>query len=290
MKGIVLAGGSGTRLAPLTSIVCKQLLPIYDKPMLYYPISVLMMAGIKDILIISTPKDLPMMESLLGSGAQMGVNFSYIEQAEPKGIAQALVLAQDFTGDDSCCLILGDNLFYGHKLVEQIAAAGKHDHGATVFAYRVVDPERYGVVEFDGAGKAISIEEKPKHPRSHWAVTGLYVYDNRAAGLARALRPSARGELEITDLNNAYLYDGSLRVEILGRGTAWLDTGTADSLLSASQFVQVIEARQGQKIACLEEIAYRKEWIDSEQLFALADAHGKNEYGNYLRHLLDDNA
>lgn len=290
MKGIVLAGGSGTRLAPLTSIVCKQLLPIYDKPMLYYPISVLMMAGIKDILIISTPKDLPMMESLLGSGAQMGVSFSYIVQAEPKGIAQALVLAQDFTGDDSCCLILGDNLFYGHKLVEQIAAAGKHAHGATVFAYRVADPERYGVVEFDEAGKAISIEEKPKHPRSHWTVTGLYVYDNRASGLARALRPSARGELEITDLNNAYLYDGSLRVEILGRGTAWLDTGTADSLLSAAQFVQVIEARQGQKIACLEEIAYRKEWIDSEQLLALADAYGKNEYGNYLRKLADDNA
>lgn len=290
MKGIVLAGGSGTRLAPLTSIVCKQLLPIYDKPMLYYPISVLMMAGIKDILIISTPKDLPMMKSLLGTGVQMGVSFSYIEQAEPKGIAQALVLAEEFTGDENCCLILGDNLFYGHKLIEQIAAAGLHESGATVFAYRVADPERYGVVEFDEAGKAISIEEKPKHPLSHWAVTGLYVYDNRASGLARALRPSPRGELEITDLNNAYLYDGSLRVEILGRGTAWLDTGTADSLLSAAQFVQVIEARQGQKIACLEEIAYRKKWIDSAQLLRLAESYGKNPYGNYLTHLLDDNA
>lgn len=290
MKGIVLAGGSGTRLAPLTSIVCKQLLPIFDKPMLYYPLSILMMAGIRDIAIISTPKDLPMMQSLLGSGEQLGVSFSYIVQAEPKGIAQALILAESFIGQDNVCLILGDNLFYGHKLIDQIVLAGKQPHGATVFAYRVADPMRYGVVEFDAQGTALSIEEKPRHPRSNWAVTGVYVYDNRAAGLARALRPSARGELEITDLNNAYLYDQSLRAQKLGRGTAWLDTGTAESLLSAAQFVQVIEARQGQKIACLEEIAYRKEWIDRVQLLALADAYGKNDYAAYIRHVAEEAA
>ncbi len=281
MKGIILAGGAGSRLKPLTSIVCKQLLPIYDKPMLYYPLSLLMLAGIREMLIISTPKDLPMMESLLGDGASLGVKFSYIAQPKPAGIAQALTLGEAFAAGENVCLILGDNVFYGHKMGDMIARAGSEKQGATVFAYHVTDPERYGVVEFDAQGKALSIEEKPKQPRSQWAVTGVYVYDGRAATLTRELKPSARGELEITDLNNAYLKEGSLRVEKLGRGTAWLDTGTIDSLMAASQFVQVIEARQGLKIACLEEIAYRKGFIDNAQLRALADAYN-NEYGQYL--------
>lgn len=285
MKGIVLAGGSGTRLAPLTNIVCKQLLPVYDKPMLYYPISTLMMAGIREILIISTPKDLPMMRDLLGDGSELGVQFSYLEQAEPKGIAQALTLGEYFAGGEPVCLILGDNLFYGHKLIEQIEAAGKEAEGATVFAYRVSDPERYGVVSFDGTGRATSIEEKPKQPTSHWAVSGVYVYDGRAAAFAKALQPSPRGELEITDLNNCYLREGSLRVQKLGRGTAWLDTGTVDSLMEASQFVAVIEKRQGWKIACLEEIAYRKGYVGKDALESLASRYGTNGYGQYIRAL-----
>jgi len=290
MKGIVLAGGSGTRLAPLTGIVCKQLLPIYDKPMLYYPISTLMMAGIRDILIISTPKDLPMMQSLLGDGSALGVKFSYIEQPKPAGIAQALVLGEAFAAGEPVCLILGDNLFYGHKLVEQIEAAGKQAEGATVFAYHVHDPERYGVVSFDKNGTALSIEEKPKNPRSNWAVSGVYVYDARAASLAKSLPPSARGELEITDLNNLYLTEGSLKVQKLGRGTAWLDTGTVDSLLEAAQFVAVIEKRQGWKIACIEEVAYRKGFIDKAALAALAERYGANEYGRYLRSIAGEEA
>lgn len=290
MKGIILAGGAGTRLKPLTSIVCKQLLPIYDKPMLYYPLSLLMLAGIREILIISTPKDLPMMKALLGDGASLGVTFSYMEQQKPSGIAEALTLGETFAGGESICLILGDNVFYGHKISDLIAKAGQEMQGATVFAYHVNDPERYGVVEFDSAGKALTIEEKPKNPRSQWAVTGVYVYDARAAELTRALTPSPRGELEITDLNNMYLKEGTLRVEKLGRGTAWLDTGTVDSLMAASQFVQVIEARQGLKIACLEEIAFRKGFIDKAQLETLADGYGNNEYGQYLRGLATDAA
>lgn len=288
MKGIILAGGAGTRLKPLTSIVCKQLLPIYDKPMLFYPLSLLMLAGIREVLIISTPKDLPMMQNLLGNGAALGMCFEYIIQEKPAGIAQALTLGEAFSAGENVCLILGDNVFYGHKMGDMIARAGAEKTGATVFAYHVNDPERYGVVEFDGSGRAISIEEKPKQPRSQWAVTGVYVYDGRAASLARSLTPSARGELEITDLNNVYLKEGSLRVEKLGRGTAWLDTGTVDSLMAASQFVQVIEARQGLKVACLEEIAFRKGFIDKAKLEALADAYGSNEYGAYLRGVAKD--
>jgi glucose-1-phosphate thymidylyltransferase len=290
MKGIILAGGSGTRLKPLTSIVCKQLLPIYDKPMLYYPLSLLMLAGIREILIISTPKDLPVMRELLGDGSALGVSFSYIEQPKPAGIAQAMVLAEPFTAGEASCLVLGDNVFYGHRLGNMIADAGKETKGATVFAYHVTDPERYGVVEFDASGQALTIEEKPKHPRSPWAVTGLYVYDGRAAQFARDLKPSARGELEITDLNNVYLQDGSLRVEKLGRGTAWLDTGTVDSLMIASQFVQVIEARQGLKVACLEEIAYRRGFISKPQLEQLAAAYGNSSYAQYLKQVVKEEA
>ncbi len=289
MKGIILAGGAGTRLKPLTSIVCKQLLPIYDKPMLYYPLSLLMLAGIREILIISTPKDLPMMQSLLGDGNELGVKFSYIEQAKPSGIAEALTLGEGFAAGEPVCLILGDNVFYGYKMGDLIAKAGKEAKGATVFAYHVTDPERYGVVEFDASGKAISIEEKPKQPRSQWAVTGVYVYDGDAAKRTKNLKPSPRGELEITDLNNSYLKDGALRVEKLGRGTAWLDTGTVDSLMAAGQFVQVIEERQGLKIACLEEIAYRQGFITREAFIKLADEHGSNEYGAYLRRIVKDN-
>lgn len=289
MKGIILAGGAGTRLRPLTGIVCKQLLPIYDKPMLFYPLSLLMLAGIREILIISTPKDLPMMRELLGDGASLGVRFSYMEQAKPAGIAQALTLGESFANGEPVCLILGDNVFYGNKMGRLIEQAGKAEKGATVFAYHVHDPERYGVVEFDDRGKALSIEEKPKQPRSQWAVTGVYVYDGRAASLTKGLKPSARGELEITDLNTIYLQEGSLRVEKLGRGTAWLDTGTIDSLMQASQFVQVIEARQGLKIACLEEIAFRMGYIDRAQLEKLAAEYG-NEYGTYLRQVAGEMA
>lgn len=290
MKGIILAGGAGTRLKPLTSIVCKQLLPVYDKPMLYYPLSLLMLAGIREVLIISTPKDLPMMQALLGDGSQLGVNFEYVEQAKPAGIAEALILGEPFAAGGPVCLILGDNVFYGSSMGQLIAEAGKQGNGASVFAYRVTDPERYGVVEFDADGHALSIEEKPRSPRSQWAVTGVYVYDGRAAALAKTLKPSARGELEITDLNNLYLKEETLRVQRLGRGTAWLDTGTVDSLMAAGQFVQVIEARQGLKIACLEEIAYRKGFITRTQLEQLAGNYGSNEYGAYLRQVAKDAA
>ena len=286
MKGIILAGGSGTRLAPMTSVVSKQMLPIYDKPMLYYPLSVLMEAGIRDILIISTPRDLPMMQALLGDGAQFGIALSYLVQPRPEGIAQAFVLGAEFIGKSPVCLILGDNIFYGQTLGASVASAAKLTEGGRVFAYRVRDPERYGVVEIDAAGKALSIEEKPKHPKSSLAVTGLYFYDNEVVNIARTLKPSPRGELEITDLNNVYLARGKLHVEVMGRGTAWLDTGTPDSLLAASQFVQTIEARQGQKIACIEEIALHKGFLDVGAFKRLLPAFGTNDYGAYLRQVL----
>jgi glucose-1-phosphate thymidylyltransferase len=287
MKGIVLAGGSGTRLAPMTAIVSKQLLPIYDKPMLHYPISLLMLAGIRDILIISTPRDLPMMEALMGDGRRYGVSFSYLAQSRPEGIAQALILGEEFLNGEPACLILGDNIFYGQTLGKAIAQAATITEGARIFAYHVKDPERYGVVEFDANGRALSLEEKPMQPKSSWAVTGLYFYDGNAPKMAKALKPSARGELEITDLNRAYMERGKLEVELLGRGVAWLDTGTPDSLLAAAHYVQTIEARQGLKIACLEEIALRREFITAEQLQALAKGYG-NAYGEYLSAVLNE--
>lgn len=289
MKGIILAGGSGSRLAPLTDSVIKQLLPVYDKPMIYYPLSLLLLAGIRDILIISTPRDLSMFETLLGNGASLGIKLSYKVQPEPKGIAQAFVLGEEFIGNDHVCLVLGDNIFYGSNLMERLVkVANNQDSGATIFAYHVKDPERYGVVDFDKEGKAVSIEEKPKNPKSHWAITGLYFYDNKVVEIAKKLKPSARGELEITDVNAAYLKAGELGVELLGRGIAWLDTGTIDSLLDAGKFVQTIEIRQGQKVACIEEVAWRKGFISDEQLANLANKYNKNDYGNYLRMLLAD--
>ena len=287
MKGIVLAGGSGTRLYPLTRSISKQILPVYDKPMIYYPISLLMLAGITDILIISTPRDVPMIQGVLGDGSQLGISLTYKVQPSPDGIAQSFILGEEFIGNDPVCLILGDNIFYGHELVLGLEKAAKLQKGACIFAYHVSDPERYGVVEFNQAGQALSIEEKPAQPKSSWAVTGLYFYDNDVVSIAKSLKPSARGELEITDVNKAYLEKKSLQVELLGRGVAWLDTGTVDSLLSAAQFVQTLEARQGLKVACIEEIAYFKKYITAEQLLELAGQYGKNnDYGKYLRALV----
>lgn len=285
IKGIVLAGGSGTRLHPITLGVSKQLLPVYDKPMIYYPISVLMLAGIKDILVISTPQDLPQYRNLLGDGSQFGVSFHYAEQPSPDGLAQALLIGETFIGEDSVCLILGDNIFHGQHFSGQLQNATTRSSGATIFGYWVKDPERFGVIDFDSQGRALSIEEKPQIPKSSYAVTGLYFYDNDVVQIARSIKPSARGELEITDVNNAYLKRGDLHVERFGRGFAWLDTGTHDSLLEASQYVQTIEHRQGLKVACLEEIAYENGWINREQLLERARYFGKTGYGQYLAKL-----
>jgi glucose-1-phosphate thymidylyltransferase len=286
MKGIILAGGSGSRLYPITRGVCKQLLPIYDKPMIYYPLSVLMLAGIREILIISTPGDVPRFMDIFGDGANLGLNFSYAEQSKPNGLAEAFLIGEKFIGMDSVCLVLGDNIFFGHGLTQMLnKAVGDvlSMGGATVFGYYVKDPERYGIVEFDAAGKVLSIEEKPKQPRSRYAVTGLYFYDNEVVAMAKDVTPSWRGELEITDLNNAYLMRNRLRVELIGRGYAWLDTGTYESLLDAGEFIATIEKRQSLKMACIEEIAYRRGYIDREQLLKIAEMYNKNSYGEYLR-------
>ncbi|ADW71493.1 glucose-1-phosphate thymidylyltransferase RfbA [Granulicella tundricola] len=288
MKGIILAGGSGTRLHPVTQAISKQLLPVYDKPMIYYPLSALMLAGIRDILIISTPNDTPRFEQLLGDGARWGLNLQYAIQPSPDGLAQAFLVGKDFLAGEGCCLVLGDNIFYGHDFARSLREAAAQPYGATVFAYAVNDPERYGVVEFDASRRAISLEEKPLKPKSRYAVTGIYFYDPQVVEIAENLKPSPRGELEITDINRWYLERGELRTELLGRGIAWLDTGTHDSLLDASNFIQTLEHRQGLKVACPEEIAYRLGYIDADQLRTLAARFGKSTYGSYLTHLLEE--
>jgi glucose-1-phosphate thymidylyltransferase len=287
-KGIVLAGGSGTRLHPVTIAVSKQLMPVYDKPMIYYPLSTLMLAGIRDVLIISTPQDTPRFEQLLGDGSAWGMNIEYAVQPSPDGLAQAFLIGEAFIGDAPSALVLGDNLFYGHEFADDLKAANARNQGATVFAYPVTDPERYGVVEFDPQGRAISLEEKPVKPRSRYAVTGLYFYDQQVVEIARALKPSPRGELEITDLNRVYLERGALDVQVMGRGHAWLDTGTHDSLIEAAQFIQTLEKRQGLKISCPEEIAWRQGWIDSAQLTRIATPLAKSGYGQYLLRIIDE--